>query len=89
MTGMMALKYIKKKIGICYRPPQTGQQQYGPVAETVQRDFMRMKHEQEIKLYTIRRAKHGENDYSKKRQFILAPVLRDDTKEGVMYKRVK
>eukprot|EP01061_Rhynchopus_euleeides_P009292 TRINITY_DN18436_c0_g1_i1.p1 TRINITY_DN18436_c0_g1~~TRINITY_DN18436_c0_g1_i1.p1 ORF type:complete len:267 (+),score=68.50 TRINITY_DN18436_c0_g1_i1:103-903(+) len=65
-----------------------GQQQYGPRAETVQRDFMKLKHEQEIKLYTIRRAKHGENDYVRKRQLMNAPLLRDDTKEMVMYKRV-
>eukprot|EP01064_Diplonema_japonicum_P001423 TRINITY_DN10910_c0_g1_i1.p1 TRINITY_DN10910_c0_g1~~TRINITY_DN10910_c0_g1_i1.p1 ORF type:complete len:256 (+),score=69.70 TRINITY_DN10910_c0_g1_i1:42-809(+) len=63
------------------------QKQMGPRAETVHRDFMQMKHEQEIKLYTIRRAKHGKNTYFKKRQMMTAPVLRDDTTEGVMYRR--
>ena len=55
----------------------------------MQRDFDQLKHEQEVKLYTLRRAKHGKNDYLRKRQFMVAPVLRDDTTEGVMYKRIK
>ncbi|KAJ9472605.1 mL40, partial [Diplonema papillatum] len=63
------------------------QKDYGPRAETVHRDFMQMKHEQEVKLYTIRRARHGLNDYPLKRQMIVAPVLRDDTAEKVMYRR--
>eukprot|EP01065_Artemidia_motanka_P042687 TRINITY_DN5770_c0_g1_i1.p1 TRINITY_DN5770_c0_g1~~TRINITY_DN5770_c0_g1_i1.p1 ORF type:complete len:270 (+),score=76.81 TRINITY_DN5770_c0_g1_i1:55-864(+) len=61
------------------------QHQLGPRAETVHRDFMQMKHEQEVLLYTIRRAKHGLNDYRRKRAMVVAPVLRDDTAKGVMY----
>eukprot|EP01060_Flectonema_neradi_P039149 TRINITY_DN8503_c0_g1_i1.p1 TRINITY_DN8503_c0_g1~~TRINITY_DN8503_c0_g1_i1.p1 ORF type:complete len:259 (+),score=32.85 TRINITY_DN8503_c0_g1_i1:37-813(+) len=63
------------------------QKQFGPRSETVQRDIMQMKHEQEIKLYTIRRAKRGLNSYQRKRQMMVAPVLRNDTKEGVMYRK--
>lgn len=66
-----------------------GQRQFGPRAETVHRDLMQMKHEQDVLLYTIRRAKHGANDYPRRRQMIVAPVLRDDTEDGVMYRKKK
>ena len=65
----------------------TDQKQFGPRSETVHRDMMQMKHEQEIKLYTIRRGRRGLNSYLRKRQMIVAPVLRDDTSEGVMYRK--